>query len=198
MDRYWLLTSTFYGNWLPGDRRGFVSRVRDVRPEDAVAGSRFQHDLPGTPYDQDIVGLQRSAHESMRGPRILINGPQAQTLLAQFIETAAYRGWELRAVALMDNHMHIVAGVPGDPEPTKILGDFKAWGSRALNQRWGKPRSGTWWTYDGSKRKLAGDQALVNAIDYLRRQLYPLLIWIDGSLVFPASGVALAPRVSNA
>src|SRR5437763_1061534 len=33
MDRYWLLSSTFYGNWLPGDPRGFVSRVRDRRPD---------------------------------------------------------------------------------------------------------------------------------------------------------------------
>jgi len=24
--------SRFYGNWLPGDSRGFVARARDVRP----------------------------------------------------------------------------------------------------------------------------------------------------------------------
>ena len=29
MDRYWLLTWTTYGTWLPGDRRGFVSNVLD-------------------------------------------------------------------------------------------------------------------------------------------------------------------------
>ena len=27
MERYWLLTNTCYGNWLPGDARGFVGRV---------------------------------------------------------------------------------------------------------------------------------------------------------------------------
>jgi hypothetical protein len=31
MDRYWFLTSTTYGNWLPGDPRGFVSGVIDER-----------------------------------------------------------------------------------------------------------------------------------------------------------------------
>jgi hypothetical protein len=29
MDRFWLLTWTTYGTWLPGDERGFVSEVRD-------------------------------------------------------------------------------------------------------------------------------------------------------------------------
>ncbi len=27
MDRYWFLTWTTYGPWLPGDRRGFVGPV---------------------------------------------------------------------------------------------------------------------------------------------------------------------------
>ena len=57
MDRYWLLSSTFYGNWLPGDRRGFVSRVRDRRPDESVSPVRREHDLPGIPYDEDIPGL---------------------------------------------------------------------------------------------------------------------------------------------
>ncbi len=29
MDRHWLVTSTTYGTWTPGDDSGFVSRVRD-------------------------------------------------------------------------------------------------------------------------------------------------------------------------
>jgi REP element-mobilizing transposase RayT len=50
----------------------------------------------------------------------------AEALLTQFQETARIRGWELRAVAIMFNHFHIVVGVPGDPKPSKILGDFKS------------------------------------------------------------------------
>jgi hypothetical protein len=34
VDRYWLLTNTSYGNWLPGDRRGFVGRVWEHRPSE--------------------------------------------------------------------------------------------------------------------------------------------------------------------
>src|SRR5439155_277838 len=93
-------------------------------------------------------------------------------------ETAAYRRWTLLAVAVMANHVHLVAGVADDPEPTKILGDFKSYGSRALTRRWGKPASGTWWTYDGSKRKLADVRALLETIDYvIHRQHNPLVVW---------------------
>jgi REP element-mobilizing transposase RayT len=179
MDLYLLLSSTFYGNWLPGDPRGFVSRVRDQRPDDPEASSRHKHNIPGTPCDEDLGGLYRAAQRQMRGPPIRINLDQATALLGQFQETAAYRGWELLAVAIMANHVHLVVGVNAGPTPTKVLGDFKAYGSRALNARWGKPVSETWWTYDGSKRKLADEQAVIQAVGYLRDQEFPLVVWIS-------------------
>ncbi len=49
MFRHWLLTSTFYGTWLPGDRRGFVGRVRDARPDDLPTLVRLEHDLRARP-----------------------------------------------------------------------------------------------------------------------------------------------------
>jgi hypothetical protein len=55
--------------------------------------------------------------------------------------------------------------VTGDPDPEKIEGDFKCYGSRALNRRWGKPVNGTWWTGgSGSKRKLPDERALRAAL----------------------------------
>jgi REP element-mobilizing transposase RayT len=178
MDRHWLLTSTFYGNWLPGDPRGFVSRVRDVREGAAAAESRHEHDIPGTAYDEDMPGLYRSAQQQLRAAPVRVDKEQAEVLLKQFLETATFRGWQLLAVAVLVNHVHLVVGVPGDPDPTKVLGDFKAYGSRALSQRWGKPRSGTWWTYAGSKRKLADERAVRSAVRYVRTQERPLVVWV--------------------
>jgi len=197
MDRYWLLTSTFYGNWLPGDPRGFVSRVRDVRPEDDLAaprGARHEHDIPGTPYDEDYLGLYEHARHLLKGPPVRVDRDQALALVEQFRQTASYRGWLLLAVAVMANHVHLVVGVAGDPDPTKVLGDFKAYGSRALNRRWGKPPGGTWWTYAGSKRRLSTEQSLQDAIVYVRDQPYALLVWPPDP---SASGVASAPRGQN-
>ncbi len=177
MARSWLLTSTFYGNWLPGDPRGFVSRVRDRRPSDEDSVVRLEHDIPGTPSDEDLPGLWRAAVAQMKGPRVRVDLEQAQVLLAQFQETATYRTWALHAAAVMDNHIHIVVTVPGDPSPTDVLGDFKSYGSRALNRRWGKRPNGTWWTESGSKRKLPTDGAVVCAIRYVQNQQFPLIVW---------------------
>ena len=178
MSRSWLLTSTFYGNWLPGDPRGFVSRVRDRRPEDEDCVVRIEHDVPGTPYDEDLPGLWQAALQQMKGPRILVTGEQAEVLLTQFQETAAYRGWNLLAVAVMANHIHIVVTVTGDPDPSDLLRDFKSYGSRVLNRRWGHRLNGTWWTESGSKRKLPDEAALADAVGYVARQKNPLVIWI--------------------
>src|ERR1043166_2144069 len=101
MDRHWLLTSTFYGNWLPGDPRGFVSRVRDRRPDDEDCVVRLEPDIPRNPYDQDLPGLWQAALRQMKGPRILVTAEQAEALVTQFRETAAYRGWDLLAAAVM-------------------------------------------------------------------------------------------------
>jgi REP element-mobilizing transposase RayT len=171
MDRYWLLTSTAYGCWLPGDERGFVSTWRDE------SGERVIHNVPGTPYDADIPALKRCAAQSLKGDPIRFSQAQAEALLDHFLETAGNRGWQLLAVGIMANHVHWVVGVPGDPEPKKILGDFKSYGSRALNRRWGTPASGTWWTEKGSKRKLPDEEAVLAAVNYVMHQEYPLVIW---------------------
>jgi REP element-mobilizing transposase RayT len=106
-----------------------------------------------------------------------LNPSQAAVLLDQLRETAVYRGWRLVAVAVMDNHVHVVVGVPGDPDPATLLRDFKSYGSRALNHHWRRPASGTWWTESGSRRKLAGEAAVLGAIEYVKQQPNALLIW---------------------
>jgi hypothetical protein len=71
MDRYWLLTWTTYGTWLPGDERGFVSSVEDG------PGPQVRHNVPGTEPDADMPGLRRSAQELMRGQPVFLNHEQA-------------------------------------------------------------------------------------------------------------------------
>jgi REP element-mobilizing transposase RayT len=173
VDRCWLLTWTTYGTWLPGDPRGSVTSVR------ASAGPRVEHDRPGEPWEGPLPGLNRSARAALRGPPLYLTLEQAKALLAQFRETAAYRGWRLDGAAVMANHTHLVVGVAGDPDLEDLVRDFKSYGSRALNRRWGKPVNGSWWGGGGgSKRKLPDEAARTAALQYLRRQHRPLLVWI--------------------
>jgi len=188
MDRFWFLTWTTYGNWLPGDSRGFVGKLRDEH------GLPFLHNLPGTPYDADNPALERAMRAAMKGDSIRLSAEQAPILLDQFRETATYRDWQLLAVAIMSNHVHLVTGVRDDPEPKQILHSFKSYGSRALNRQWSKPVNGTWWVESGSKRKLADQEAVRNAVKYVRDQEYPLLVWLSAEAeAILASGGSYAP-----
>ena len=174
MDRFWFLTWTTYGVWLPGDERGFVSRVREFK----AIGPRVEHDLPGTPFDRDKPALKRAAIGQLKGEPVRLTSPQAADALTEFQATAAYRGWDLLAAAVMANHVHLVVGVPGDPDPAKLLQVFKSYASRRLNAAYPRPKSGTWWTESGSRRKLAEETAVLSAMRYVSNQEYPLALFV--------------------
>ena len=161
MQRSWLLTWTTYGTWLPGDERGFVG---DVIDPDAV---RRNHNVHGTSHSADHSPLHAYAAAVLTGPPVMLNQAQAVAVADQLRETAGYRQWDLHALAIMSNHVHLVITVAEDVLSEKIQGDFKAWGTRRLDRDWGKP-NGSWWTEGGSRRPLRGDEAVARAIEYLR------------------------------
>ncbi|MBY0228635.1 MAG: transposase, partial [Gemmataceae bacterium] len=176
--RWWLLSNTTYGTWLPGADRGFVGHVREHRPDDDLDDARVNHGMPGTPYDKKMPGLWRKAEKLMKGPPIHLGPDHAEQALEQFKETSRHRGWQLAALSIMHNHFHIVVGVEDDPEPGKVLGDFKSWGTRRLSRVFGEPESKTWWTSCGSKRELADLEAVSIAARYtLFKQPNPLVAW---------------------
>jgi len=171
MDRYWLLTWTTYGTWLPGDRRGFVSEVRDE------TGNKVLHNSPGTPCDKDIPPLQAYAASITAEDAVWLDLAQARAVADQLRETAAHRGWWILALAVMANHVHLVVGVPGDPDPEKLRGDFKSWATRRLKDGW--PGRDNWWTKGGSDRPKKTPEAIRAAVVYVRDQPNALVVWID-------------------
>ncbi|MBI5760301.1 MAG: transposase [Planctomycetales bacterium] len=179
IERYWFLTWTTYGSWLPGDKRGFVGLAPDE------SGRLVMHNIPRTPLAPPRPGLKQSAEERMKSDVVFLNIDQAEVLLPQFQETTQHRRWLLAALAIMQTHLHLVVGVTGDPDPDKILGDLKAYGSRSLNRLGPHREDDTWWTTGGSKQKLASSEAVDAAVNYIRQQPNPLLIWTrDDGIVF--------------
>ncbi|HXD87605.1 MAG TPA: transposase [Urbifossiella sp.] len=177
MDRVWFLTWTTYGTWLPGDERGFVSNVRDD------CGPEVRHNKPGTPCDAKLRGLANAARSQLNGPPVFLIEEQANTILPQLRETATYRNWTLFAAAIMANHIHLVLGVVGDPDPALLLRDFKSYASRSLNRTWPRPASGTWWTENGSKRKVKDDAGLIEVIGYVRDQPFAFVAWMNDEAI---------------
>jgi REP element-mobilizing transposase RayT len=173
MNRHWLITWTTYGSWLPGDHRGFVSPVLDE------SGNEVIHNIPKTPYDKDAPRLNNYARSQLKCPPVSLVREQATVITDQFDETATYRKWKLYVMAVMPTHVHLVVGVPDDPDPETLLRDFKAYASRALNRKWDRPKSETWWTESGSKRKLPHEGALIAVCRYVRDQDHALVVRVD-------------------
>lgn len=171
---YGLFTSTTYGTWLPGDPRGSVTSVRDHRPTDPLTTSRL--DEVGEPWEPPISGLHQSAATLLKQSAVSFTSTEATIVIRQFQETCAYRGWNLIACSIMHNHFHVVLGFG---EPTcfdRVLGDLKAYASRALSRNAGRKQ--LWWTQNGSKRQLPDERAVRAAVHYvLYKQPHPLSRW---------------------
>jgi len=130
---YVLMTSTTYGNWLPGDKRGYVDK----------------HNEYGTPFDQPSPMLERLARTNMKETTVLFDTEHAEIILERWLNTAGEVRGTLLATAIMCNHFHIAGIFIGTITKAKLLQFFKGRASRALNQRFGKR---TWWTDSGSVR----------------------------------------------
>jgi REP element-mobilizing transposase RayT len=172
---WWLLTWTAYGTWRPGDRRGSTLRVPDGtghRTFEPVAGD--------TPRAE---ALARSASRLLKGAPVRLTNEQAAVTLRAIRSQASFREWELRACAVMANHVHAVLGVGDVEEPSRALSAFKAYASRDLNHACGRPASGTWWTQSGSTRRLRSEPNVLAAVRYVRDQPCPLAVWLAPNFV---------------
>jgi REP element-mobilizing transposase RayT len=169
--RVWLLTWTTYGTWLPGDPRGFVTPIRDD------AGKQVIHNEYGTPCDADVAPLRNYAQSILRQAPVWLTAEQANVVAVQLRETAAHRAWGLLALAVMANHVHVVLEAPENIPSQKILGDLKAYATRALDRAFGTTPKRIWWTERGSKRLKPTPEAAAAAVRYVRDQKNPLVVW---------------------
>lgn len=178
--RYWFLTSTTYGSWLPGDERGFVSHF----PQE---DGQFEiHNVIDTPYDRDVPEWQNACERRLTSPPVYLDQLQAEAVLEQFQETASHRQWKLYIASIMRNHFHVLIGASATVHASHILRDLKAYSSRRLNQHWTKPASGTWWTESGSRRPLSNERACYDVYEYILNQSHCLAQWrmpLDGILI---------------
>jgi REP element-mobilizing transposase RayT len=160
----YFITFACYGCHLHGDESGSVDR---------------RHNLVGGPLLEPE--LRRASGERQRmaqTPYLLDRDAQSITLEA-IREVSAHRGWNLLAVHVRTNHVHTI--VEADVRPEKILNDFKAYASRALNRLGRDTPDRRRWSRHGSTRWLRNDDDVRHAVKY----------------VVEAQGESLAVFVSN-
>ncbi len=150
----YFLTWTTYGTWLHGDNRGSVDRRQN----------RF-----GSPEINPNPSRKHKERYSLGSPIYALN-PEAQTIVHEAIQDhAAHRGWEILAISVRTNHVHVVVDCrSGEMQsPERVMQEFKSWGTRRLKEHHlASPRV---WTDHGSTRWINNERGLVAAIDYVTR-----------------------------
>jgi len=113
------VTFNTYGSWLPGDDRGYVNRK--------------QYNAPNTPLLPPSLSLRLHIEKNEIKEKYLMDEKDREIVLKAIIEVCEYRKWFLHIVHVRTNHIHVI--VSADERPEKVMNDFKAYASRALNMR---------------------------------------------------------------
>ncbi len=147
----YLITWSTYGVWLPGDVRGWTKESAGQQPPNRL--------------------VERDAIRRMKADPVKLSGVHRTTAEATIRRHCEIRGWELLAVNVRTNHVHVVVAAPEHPD--EVRSQFKAWCSRRLSElerATGGSTNGkrTWWGEGGSSRYLFDEKSLDAAIAYVR------------------------------
>jgi REP element-mobilizing transposase RayT len=139
------ITWTTYGSWLHGDAPGWVAKgVGGIQAPDAQK--------------------REEARARMKDEPVVLNAQQGAIVEKTIREHCEFRGWQLHAVNVRTNHVHVV--VTADRAPEEVMNQFKAWCSRRLNEAEGGAGK-RWWTKHGSTKWINDTAYLHNAVRYV-------------------------------
>lgn len=146
----YLITFACYGCHLHGDSTGSVD------PDHNIPGSR--------PIDANV---RREAWERsrMNQPPYSMDQPRRQAVLTSMVDRCLDRTWDLLAVHVRRNHVHVV--VNGEPSPERIMNDLKSFASRRLNELGFEGADRKRWARHGSTRWLWNREAVLAAVEYV-------------------------------
>ena len=145
----YFITFTAYGTWLHGRDPGSVDRA---------------HNTPQTPFLPVNPNREEARRKSLRHPPYSLDEPRRTVVLQTIREVARHRRWELYAVHVRTNHVHVVVNASDHPE--KVMSDLKAWSSRRLRDAFNESNRDRW-TQHGSTRWLNTEASLIEAIEYV-------------------------------
>lgn len=146
----YLITFRTYGSWLHGDPRG------------SVAFRRNDYGRPGVPPSETLRELKRSM---MKGPEQALDARRRAEVLSAVEETCQHRGWDLHAVAVRTNHVHVL--VTATDKPEKVLSSLKGWCTRRIREANLIEPDLKLWSHHGSTVYLWDDEQMQRAWLYV-------------------------------
>jgi len=158
----YLVTFSCYGCHFHGDERGSVDRRHNQ------VGSRA---LPEQP------ALRRFERGEMREAPYVLDTRRREIVLEAVLDVCGGRGWSLFAAHIRRDHVHLV--VSTESRPKQVVGDLKAYASRALTVSGLDGARSRRWTRGGSVRRLSSAAARARAVDYvLGGQGTPMAVYV--------------------
>jgi REP element-mobilizing transposase RayT len=99
-------------------------------------------------------------------------------VLNAILQASSFRCWDAYAIHVRSNHVHIV--VSGDAKPERIMGDFKAYATKAIKKNSPNPSvNKKYWSKHGSTKYLWAQESVASAIEYVKsRQGKAMSLWV--------------------
>ena len=144
------LTWTTYGVRLHGDERGTVDK---------------DHNAYGTPFVPPNFRYENLRRNQLSEDPLLLNAKMRGAVEAALQQHADFRKWHLHSWNVRTNHVHVVVAAKDDPG--KMMGQFKAYATRALAEAELIEDSKHVWTPRGSKKWLFTDQHVRDCCNYV-------------------------------
>src|ERR1700733_744918 len=146
----YLITFTCYDCHMHGDASGSVDRA---------------HHLPGSPL-LELNSRRLSAEKrQMDQPPYVMDHTRREAVLDAIVERCSESHWNLFAVHVRTNHLHIV--IDADVQPERIMNDLKSYASRCLNRIGLDGLTRKRWTRHGSTRWLWTPESVSAATRYV-------------------------------
>ena len=162
----YLITFACYGARLHGDESGSVDRHHNL------VGSRL--------LEPDGERVMAERREMLQDPYVLDEAAR-QLVLAAIQRHCGYRDWNLLAVHVRSNYVHII--VEGETRPERIMNEFKSYASRELNQSTSERPDRKRWARHGSTRWLCKDEDVRHALHYVvDEQGEPMALFVADEL----------------
>ncbi len=132
----YFLTFRCYGTWLHGDSRGSVDRN--------------QHNAWGLDPIPEIILREKYEIRCMKEKPVSFDERCREIIQSSIRQVCKYNDWQLHALSVMSNHVHIVLSAPIAPE--KVMLSLKAWCTRALRQEGLFAQNKRIWSRHGSTK----------------------------------------------
>lgn len=147
------LTWTCYGSWLHGDPKWSVHQSRATPGEESIG--------PRPAWQQQEAATLRAGSQTLTEE----SGRVVETTIRAH---CAIRRWELHALNVRTNHVHLV--LTADATPERAMSECKAWSTRRLREAGLITADERVWTRHGSTRYLWDRASLERAIEYVCHQ----------------------------